>query len=69
MTQCNSASSVGKRMMVMAEEEARRGGCRAGVVFTIQAPAFYERLAWRVFGEIPCDRPETSRMFLTKDFR
>jgi len=62
---------VGTRMVEMAEEEARRRGCRAGVLFTIsfQAPAFYERLGWRIFGKIACDPPGTSRVFMTKDFR
>jgi len=62
---------IGTRMMAMAEEEARRRGCRAGVLYTIsfQAPGFYQRLGWRVFGEIPCDPTGTSRIFLTKDFR
>ena len=61
---------IGTRMMGMAEEEARRRGCRAGVLYTIsfQAPEFYRKLGWRVFGEIPCDPPGTSRVFLTKTF-
>ena len=64
-------TGLGTRMMAMAEEEALRRGCRAGVLFTIsfQAPGFYQRLGWRVFGEVPCDPPGTSRVFLTKDFR
>jgi len=37
---------IGARMMALAEEEARRRGCRAGVLYTIsfQAPGFYKRL-------------------------
>jgi GNAT superfamily N-acetyltransferase len=64
-------AGIGTRMMTLAEEEARRRGCCAGVLFTInfQAPGFYQRLGWRVFGEIPCDPPGTSRVFLTKNFR
>jgi GNAT superfamily N-acetyltransferase len=64
-------TGVGARMMTMAEDEARRRGCRAGILYTInfQAPGFYQRLGWRVFGEIPCEPPGTSRAFLTKDFR
>jgi len=52
-------------MMAMTEEEARRRGCRAGVLYTIsfQAPGFYQRLGRHVFGEIPCDPPGTSRFF------
>ena len=61
---------LGTRMMAMAEDEARRRGCRAGMLYTIsfQAPTFYQKLGWRVFGEIPCDPPGTSRIFLTKNF-
>lgn len=61
---------VGSRMMGMAEDEARSRGCRAGVLYTIsfQAPGFYRKLGWRVFGEIPCHPPGTSRVFLTKEF-
>ena len=60
---------IGKRMIEMAEAEGRRRGCRAAVLYTIsfQAPGFYEKLGWRVFGEIPCDPPGTSRVFMTKD--
>ncbi len=59
---------IGTRMLAMAEEEGRRRGCRNGVLYTIsfQAPRFYERNGWRVFGEVPCDPPGTSRVFLTK---
>jgi GNAT superfamily N-acetyltransferase len=60
---------IGTRMLDMAEAEGRRRGCRAAVLYTIsfQAPRFYERLGWRVFGEIPCDPPGTSRVFMTKN--
>jgi GNAT superfamily N-acetyltransferase len=60
---------LGSRMLRMAEEEAARRGCRAGVLYTIsfQAPGFYERHGWREFGRIPCDPPGTSRVFMTKD--
>jgi len=62
---------IGTRMLAMAEAEGRRRGCRNGVLYTIsfQAPRFYERLGWRVFGEVPCDPPGTSRVFLTKELR
>ena len=59
---------LGSEILETAETEARRRGCRAGVLYTIsfQAPGFYERHGWRVFGDIPCDPPGTSRVFLTK---
>lgn len=63
------ASGLGSRILRMMEEEGRRRGCRAGVLFTIsfQAPDFYRRHGWRVFGDIPCDPPGTSRVFMTKE--
>jgi GNAT superfamily N-acetyltransferase len=62
-------SGLGTRILGMMEEEGRQRGCRVAVLFTIsfQAPDFYRRQGWRVFGEIPCDPPGTSRVFLTKD--
>jgi len=62
---------IGSRMLDMAESEAARRGCRAGVLYTIsfQAPGFYERHGWREFGRIPCDPPGTSRVFMTKELK
>lgn len=59
---------VGSRILQLAEDEARRRGCSVAMLYTIsfQAPAFYERHGYRVFGTIPCDPPGTSRVFLTK---
>jgi GNAT superfamily N-acetyltransferase len=60
---------LGSRMLAMAEEEGRRRGCKSAVLYTIsfQAPEFYKRHGWRVFGEIACDPPGTSRIFMTKE--
>jgi GNAT superfamily N-acetyltransferase len=59
---------LGSRILTAAEDEGRRRGCRAAVLHTIsfQAPEFYTRRGWRVFGEIPCEPPGTSRIFMTK---
>jgi GNAT superfamily N-acetyltransferase len=59
---------LGSRILKLAEDEGRRRGCRAAMLYTIsfQAPRFYERHGWRVFGEIACDPPGTSRIFMTK---
>jgi GNAT superfamily N-acetyltransferase len=59
---------LGSRILKLAEDEGRRRGCRAAVLFTIsfQAPGFYARHGWRAFGEIACDPPGTSRIFMTK---
>jgi GNAT superfamily N-acetyltransferase len=60
---------LGRELLQQAEDEARRRGCRSGVLYTLsfQAPDFYQRNGWEIFGEVPCDPPGTRRMFLTKD--
>ena len=60
---------LGSRMLQMAENEAVRRGCCAGVLYTIsfQAPRFYEHHGWREFGRVPCHPPGVSRIFMTKD--
>jgi GNAT superfamily N-acetyltransferase len=60
---------LGQRLLAMAEEEGRKRGCKRAVLYTIsfQAPDFYKKYGWRVFGEIPCDPPGTSRIFMTKE--
>ena len=60
----------GTRILREAEAEARRRGCRAGVLYTItfQAPEFYARHGWEEFGRIECDPPGTARVFFSKTF-
>jgi GNAT superfamily N-acetyltransferase len=60
---------LGQRLLAMAEEDGRKRGCKSAVLYTIsfQAPEFYKKYGWRVFGEIPCDPPGTSRIFMTKE--
>lgn len=62
-------SGLGSRLLEAAEEEARRRGCKSAVLYTIsfQAPGFYTRNGWKIFGEVPCDPPGTTRVFLSKD--
>jgi GNAT superfamily N-acetyltransferase len=59
---------IGTRVVGLAEAEALRRGCRAGVLYTIsfQAPEFYERHGYRRFGTIDCQPPGTTRVFLSK---
>ncbi|CDG82951.1 acetyltransferase family protein [Janthinobacterium agaricidamnosum NBRC 102515 = DSM 9628] len=59
----------GSTLLKMAEDEARRRGCRSAVLYTIsfQAPGFYQRQGWSVFGEIPCQPSGSSRVFMRKD--
>jgi GNAT superfamily N-acetyltransferase len=61
-------AGLGTRILRMFEDEGRRRGCRSAMLYTIsfQAPEFYARNGWTKFGEIPCDPPGTSRIFMTK---
>jgi GNAT superfamily N-acetyltransferase len=61
-------AGLGTSVLRAFEEEGRRRGCVAAVLYTIsfQAPGFYERHGWRRFGEVACQPPGTSRIFLTK---
>lgn len=62
-------SGIGSAILSMVEEEGRRRGCKTAVLYTIsfQAPNFYSRYGWNVFGEIECDPPGTSRIFMRKE--
>ncbi len=64
-------SGHGTRILTMAEAEAVERGCSRAVLFTmvIQAPAFYERRGYRIFGRIDCDPPGNARIFMTKELR
>lgn len=58
---------LGRRLMLQAEAEARRRGCHAAWVDTqFGARAFYERLGYRVFGELADYPPGFTRSFLRK---
>jgi GNAT superfamily N-acetyltransferase len=61
-------AGLGTAVLRAFEEEGRKRGCRAGVLYTIsfQAPGFYERNGWRRFGEI-ASKPGISRIFMTKE--
>jgi GNAT superfamily N-acetyltransferase len=59
---------LGTRVLAEFEAEGKRRGCRAAVLYTIsfQAPEFYEKCGWSRFGDIPCDPPGSSRIFMRK---
>ena len=58
---------IGNAVLRMFEDEGRKRGCGAGVLYTIsfQAPGFYERNGWHRFGEVQ-SKPGISRIFMTK---
>jgi GNAT superfamily N-acetyltransferase len=59
---------LGTRLLHMAEEEARKRGCRAVALnsASFQAPDFYERRGYRVLGEVEGD-PGIKRIFMAKE--
>ncbi|AXE32135.1 GNAT family N-acetyltransferase [Chromobacterium phragmitis] len=59
---------LGSRVLQAFEAEGRKRGCRHAVLYTmrLQAPGFYQSRGWQVFGEIPCEPPGNSRVFLRK---
>jgi predicted N-acetyltransferase YhbS len=62
-------SGLGSAILRQAEYEARQRGCHAAVLYTIsfQAPDFYRKHGWRRMGEVSCDPPGSSRVFMTKE--
>ena len=61
-------SGLGTRIIQQAEEEAIRRGCHTSWLdtFSFQAPEFYRRQGYAVFGEIEGYAPGHSRYFLKK---
>jgi GNAT superfamily N-acetyltransferase len=58
----------GHRLLTLAEDEARRRGAKNVYLdtFSFQAPDFYQRRGYRVFGELPDFPVGHRRYFLTK---
>lgn len=63
-------SGLGTRLMQQAEEEAQRRGCHGAYLetFDFQAPGFYQRLGYAVFGRLENTPPGHTRFFLRKLF-
>ncbi len=59
----------GHRLLTLAEERARQRGARRAYLdtFSFQAPDFYRRHGYRVFGELPDFPAGHRRYFLTKE--
>lgn len=58
----------GSRLLERAEEEARRRGVKYVYLdtFSFQAPEFYKKHGYQVFGELPDFLPGHKRFFLSK---
>lgn len=61
-------SGLGRQLIQQAEEEAIRRGCVSAWLdtFSFQAPGFYQRLGYAIFGVIEDYPPGHSRYFLKK---
>lgn len=61
-------TGLGSRMMQQAEDEALRRGCHGSYLetFDFQARGFYERLGYKVFGQLEDTPPGHTRYFLKK---
>jgi len=58
----------GKRLMELAEKEAKERGAKNVLLDTLsfQAPDFYKKLGYRVFGELQDFPPGHQRLYFTK---
>lgn len=59
----------GQRLMELAEAEARNRGAKHAYLdtFSFQAPGFYEKLGYEVFGKLRDFPPGHQRYYLRKD--
>ena len=62
------SSGLGSKILQQAETEAIRRGCCQALLYTIafQAPGFYRRHGYEVFGEVQSGPPDQARIFMTK---
>jgi GNAT superfamily N-acetyltransferase len=58
----------GRQLLAMAEGEAMRRGAKHAYLdtFSFQAPGFYEKYGYRIFGELPDFPAGHTRYFLTR---
>jgi GNAT superfamily N-acetyltransferase len=62
-------AGLGRRMMLMVEDEARRYGARESWLYTMsfQAKPFYEKLGYSQFAELAWQNGKHKRHFMRKD--
>jgi ribosomal protein S18 acetylase RimI-like enzyme len=68
VSESHRGSGLGKKLMKMAEKEAKRRKCRNIWLdtFGFQAPEFYQKLGYRKFGELKDYPKGYRRLFYTK---
>jgi ribosomal protein S18 acetylase RimI-like enzyme len=59
----------GKRLLTLAEDEARQRGAKNAYLdtFSFQAPGFYKKFGYQVFGELPDFPTGHQRYYLKKE--
>jgi GNAT superfamily N-acetyltransferase len=59
---------IGSRVLVMAEEEARRRGCTRITLTTlsVEAPGFYKKQGYDIAATVDCDPPGLMRYYMMK---
>ncbi|MBI1777834.1 MAG: GNAT family N-acetyltransferase [Proteobacteria bacterium] len=59
---------IGRRIMALAEAEAKRRHCTMAVLYTMtfQAPEFYAELGYEAFGRVEPDPPGQARIYMRK---
>lgn len=62
-------NGYGEQLLKAVEEEARGKGAKQVFLdtFSFQAPGFYQKYGYQVFGELPEFPPGHKRFYLTKD--
>jgi GNAT superfamily N-acetyltransferase len=61
-------SGYGSRLLTLAEDEAQKRGAKHAYLdtFSFQAPGFYQKHGYQVFGELKDFPPGCQRYFMTK---
>lgn len=61
---------LGEKLLVASEEKAKAKGCHGAYLFSysFQAPRFYMKNGYEVFGELEDFYPDHSKIFMKKKF-
>ena len=61
----------GRRLMETVEKKARELGAKNAYLdtFSFQAPEFYQKLGYQVFGELPACPPGHERFYMKKELK
>ena len=64
-------SGLGRRLMALAEFEAKKRGCVVAQVDTLsfQAPVFYQKIGFEIVGTAPAFHGSPERYFLLKKYQ